>query len=337
MKVLHVAESYGGGIEVIIKTFLDNTDDNVSHALACGDRAEDRVFDHYPSEFKSVDKGISKNLFSSLWKLFVTYRRFKPDYVHLHSSFAGFIGRVALFIPRKKILYSPHGFAFQKSDQKKLVRKIYYFVEYILAYRSKAIVASGRGEEVAALTLKGAQVIYVPNFSDLEKPILNVSKKHKQIVMSGRITPQKDPTFFIDVIHLMNKDNDYKFVWIGDGDKVLAESLKSAGVVMAGWVSRDEHLEIMANSSLCFHCAAWEGNPLSVLDACALGLPTIVRDIEAFSYLDDQLTASTPKQAAALINSFFEDGGLEPIKTRDTINQFHSRELCQEALREIYS
>ena len=40
-----------------------------------------------------------------LWKLYIKY---KPDIIHLHSSKAGMLGRVAF--PARKVVYTVHGF-----------------------------------------------------------------------------------------------------------------------------------------------------------------------------------------------------------------------------------
>jgi len=62
------------------------------------------------------------------------YRRFKPDVVHLHSSKASLLGRLAF--PPKKIVYTVHGF-----DSIRLAYRAFLPLERLLQYRCKAIVA----------------------------------------------------------------------------------------------------------------------------------------------------------------------------------------------------
>lgn len=68
----------------------------------------------------------------------------------------------------------------------------------------------------------------------------------------------------------------------GDGESVWRERLLEADIEVTGWVDGGQLAAELARPAVYFHCASYEGFPLSVLDAAASGRPVIVRDIPPF-------------------------------------------------------
>ncbi len=60
-------------------------------------------------------------------------RSCRPDVVHLHSSKAGVLGRLAARSEGVPVVYSPHNFAFQAYEGGALARAAFYLVERVLA------------------------------------------------------------------------------------------------------------------------------------------------------------------------------------------------------------
>lgn len=52
-------------------------------------------------------------------------KQINPEIIHLHSSKAGFLGRICALKYQKKIIYTPHGFSFMRKDISTL--KKYFF------------------------------------------------------------------------------------------------------------------------------------------------------------------------------------------------------------------
>jgi glycogen synthase len=71
------------------------------------------------------------------WKLYLQY---KPDIIHLHSSKAGILGRLAF--PKSKIVYTVHGF-----DSIRLAYRKFLPLERFLQRRCKAIVGVSHYDE----------------------------------------------------------------------------------------------------------------------------------------------------------------------------------------------
>jgi glycosyltransferase involved in cell wall biosynthesis len=95
--------------------------------------------------------------------------------------------------------------------------------------------------------------------------------------MCGRVSIQKRPHFFAKVAHALRDHAD--FVWIGDGEEEGKRALADAGVRVTGWCTRAEALHELSSLQLYIQTSAWEGLPISVIEALAAGLPVIATDI----------------------------------------------------------
>lgn len=98
--------------------------------------------------------------------------------------------------------------------------------------------------------------------------------------MLGRISAQKDFMYFAS----LNKNNTkYKYIWIGGGDEQDEEYLRKNDIFVTGWVERNIALGWLSLADCYVHTAAWDGFPISVLEAAELKKPILLRNISAFS------------------------------------------------------
>lgn len=101
------------------------------------------------------------------------------------------------------------------------------------------------------------------------------------VICVARLVPQKDPRRFVALAaKLHQRDPSTRFLWIGDGVQktdFLAD-VKERGladhVKMTGWV--DQPQGYLSAADLYLHPAAYEGQPLAVLEAMAAGVPCIL-------------------------------------------------------------
>ncbi len=331
---MHVVESYEGGVEVAIKSYIENSPPHIEHCLLYGLRPY-RVYEDWAVSSELLSLSLSKNPIKSYFSIRKHYRKWRPDIVHLHSSYAGLVGRLTM-IPRRKILYSPHGYAFQRTDVNAVLRTCYLLIEYLLSLRCKATVVCGFGEQKLAESLLNKTVICAPNFASIAQDQKPFQDKTFDLVMAGRLTPSKDPCFFIETVKALSKKPDLKVLWIGDGDQDQVARLKKHGIELTGWVSGDEVINYLSRANVYFHSAAWEGNPISVLEAAELGLPILVRDITAFCDLPSDSKASSPKHAAQLIIDHLDGQTDKLFNVRDQINANNTQLMQSEALAKAY-
>jgi glycosyltransferase involved in cell wall biosynthesis len=100
------------------------------------------------------------------------------------------------------------------------------------------------------------------------------------VVAVGRVEAQKDPAFFAAAANearLLGGSREWR--WVGGGDAALEGVLRDSGVTVTGWKPRQAVTAELAAAHAYVHTAAWEGNPIALLEATKLGLPVVARDI----------------------------------------------------------
>ena len=169
-KILHIVEAFGGGVFTVLTDLLNGTSDEYDIVVAYSSRPQTPVdFKKYFNkdikfiEVKNFVRSINplKDI-KALIEIRKIYKVEKPDVVHLHSSKAGVIGRIAIHNKNVKMLYNPHGFSFLKQDDSKLKRNAYKFIEKIVALMNKrcTIVGCSEGEYKEAKKIKKEQRLH---------------------------------------------------------------------------------------------------------------------------------------------------------------------------------
>lgn len=295
--VLHVTECYAGGIPVAIEAYVRNSPPDVEHHLLVELPDDMTVDDDVFRPFHSVTPMGSgpARIVSEIRR---TRRRIGADIVHAHSSFAGAYARLALrSSSRTRIVYTPHCYAFERTDISSLGRGVYRAVEWMLSFNVEAIAACSEGEAAASARRgpRRPRVVHVPNVLERtandarrESP---TGRRPLRIASLGRLAPQKDPARFASATaSIRARGVDIAPVWMGDGRSEDVALLEAEGVHVTGWIPHPEVSERLADSDVYLHTAAWEGFPLAVLEAVQAGVPTLVRRIDAFGELSDALT-----------------------------------------------
>lgn len=211
--------------------------------------------------------------------------RFNPEVLHLHSSFAGFFGRLAA--PRRfagRVLYSPHCISLMHLDLSRARRAAYRALERFAQVRRPALyLACSRPEQTVIAGEIDAPVRLLENAvaDDLgaafrrDRP---PTAPLRRVVTCARIAPLKDPEAFAAICRVVRAQRpDIRFEWVGDGDPRARRSLVEAGVEVTGWLSRDAALQRVAAASVYLSTSRWEGLPISVLEAMALKVPVVCR------------------------------------------------------------
>lgn len=284
LSVLHVVESYGGGVATALQQYALATPE-IRHILLRAEREGDYVDAGEMSEFAEVFE-LPRSAISAIRCIRKIVHECRPDVIHAHSSFAGLFVRLGIRAsPRRPIVYTPHGYASERADVSWLAGRLFRLVEVILSFNTTSFAACSP-REAALSEMIGAQnrVIYVPNVVDVElKSAKRLESDKFRVVAAGRLTPARDPLFFRDVARIVSQARpDIEFLWVGGGEEPYVSALTAAGVEVTGWLPRDEALMAFSGGHLHFHPAAWDGFPMVLLEANALAIPSIVRSIPAF-------------------------------------------------------
>ncbi|MCD6363133.1 MAG: glycosyltransferase, partial [Synergistetes bacterium] len=218
----------------------------------------------------------------SLFELFKLIRDYDPDIVHLHSSKAGFLGRLVSFLSLRKrgVFYSPRGFSFLMREVSPVKRRLFFMLEKIGAFLGGTILACSPGElhEARKLTKR---VDLVNNAVDLAE--IDAVKPHNfgnsgrlKIAISGRITFARAPWLFRSIAEKLSSKR-VEFLWIGGGE--LEKELIGSPVKILGWMERERAVSFLKSIDIYLQTSLWEGMPIAVLEAMACSKPVVATDV----------------------------------------------------------
>ena len=204
----------------------------------------------------------------------------KPDVIHLNSSMAGIVGRLAAAGTKIPVLYTPHLFSFMQPSFSKAKRLVFYTAEWFLARLGGTIIGVSESEYQAAAKLT-RRAGYINNCIDVTlpppAPTAHGPGEGLKAGTSGRILPQKCPQRYADLAKLIPED---EIRWIGDGElRTVLEGLDNVRVL--GWMSRAEALEAVRKLDVFFLLSDSEGLSISLLEAMEAGTVCVASNIDA--------------------------------------------------------
>jgi len=219
-------------------------------------------------------------------RLATILRQIRPDVLHLHSSKAGAIGRVAAWRVGVPAIYSTHGMAYLRTDVGWATRAMFYGLECLLGLSGATTVACSPSELRSMRFIPGAKMD-IPNGVDLATlpaPVPAPPHEGLDILLCGRITTQKNPELACRIAALSPPS--WRWTWLGGGE---LEGLVQAGgrITVTGWIPRAEALARLKAGDVMVHTSSWEGMPIAVLEAMALGLPIVATNVVGNSDLVD--------------------------------------------------
>ena len=220
----------------------------------------------------------------SVFSLRKYLKQLRPDVVHCHSSFAGFVGRLATLGLNTKVFYSPHCISFMRQDISPIKKGGFKAFELIACIKKSTYIACSQSEYNAIkASLPFARVVLLENavdLSDFKTPINDFTQGSSiKVITVGGIRPQKGPADFAKLANTFKNEN-IQFIWIGDGELEHKQCLLDAGVYVKGWMPRADVVNELAQADLYLSTALWEGMPVSVIEACAAGVPVIARNCD---------------------------------------------------------
>jgi glycosyltransferase involved in cell wall biosynthesis len=283
MKILHVVESFGGGVIEFLNQLSSGLTEH-QHIILYAQREIpiENVRVRFASNCEFIEwRHAVRSV--SLFKDFLAYRSLsvvthnvKPDIIHLHSSKAGFIGRVWGLLNRsykKRIIYTPNGLYFIRKDISKIKRYTFAFLEYFAGNCSGIIIGVSKSEQKAikSLGLKAASVNNCIAPWAYDSKLFNKFEKFT-IVTVGRVSAQKNPHSFRLIANAFKDSPDVQFIWVGEGE-LIDEFNGAKNIAVTGWIKAEQVREVLCSSHLYLSTALWEGLPFAVLEAMNAALP----------------------------------------------------------------
>jgi glycosyltransferase involved in cell wall biosynthesis len=161
------------------------------------------------------------------------------------------------------------------------MRRAYYLFEKILSRFGGTIVACGGTEYEHALKI--GKAILINNGVDMELVDKIIAEEPQSrrlprplIGTSGRISYQKNPGLFRALAESFPQAD---WVWIGEGEMRGELDASETPIDVTGWKSREETMRLVSGFDIYVQTSSWEGMPISILEAMALGKPVVATAI----------------------------------------------------------
>lgn len=286
MKIVHIVESFAGGVFDFLVDLTNGMPEN-EFIIIYGEREHtpENFEKHFPQStqfFAWKDATREINPKKDLLAFVQIVKLLKPlndvDVIHLHSSKAGFLGRVAARVLglQKKVLYTPHGVSFLRKDVSPLKHKVFVYLEKIGAWFGGQVIACSQSES-ESFHKYGIESSFINNGIACDQSFHTNKKMDSEkitIGTIGRITYQKNPKLFNEIAHSFSNNKSIVFLWIGGGE--LKEELIASNITSTGWLARDEVDQQLDKIDIFLSTSLWEGLPLSVLQAMCAAKPLVL-------------------------------------------------------------
>lgn len=302
MKILYciTRSTWGGAQKNIWELIKNQVKLHNKVVLIVGDNGtlSERVKNNFPQVkviiLSSLQRSIkpTKDL-QAIYQLRRIVKEENPDIVHLHSSKAGVIGRLACKGLGCKVVFTVHGWSFTDGipSKKKI---IYKFIERRMEPLTDKFICVSKYDYKIGIrdkVLKNPEkacVIYngIDYQSDNKKK--NQFSYPIKYIMTARFSKQKDQASLIKAFKLV-QNNNCKLIFVGEGptmneSKELVRKYNLENSVK--FVGFQKNVNAYLNDSDVFVLSThYEGLPISIIEALSHGMPVIATNVGGNSEL----------------------------------------------------
>lgn len=274
-KILMICEAFGGGVFSYVSQLCNDMVDSFEVVLAYAVRPQTpkNYKDFLDPRVKLIEvvhlgeKSVMNpiNDFQVIQELRKIEKQEQPDVIHLHSSVAGGLGRLA-FLKKENVVYTPHGYAHILMEPS-VTTKAFGLIERILGKMSSATTLTcceSEDEEAKKLTKRTAYIETGVNMQELSEALDGIQpEKNDQFVVFtlGRACGQKQPEVFNRIAELVPEA---KFLWVGNGE--LEDRLTAPNLELTGWKPRATALAIAKGADAFILCSRGEAIAMSLIE-----------------------------------------------------------------------
>ncbi|UTW58949.1 glycosyltransferase [Kordiimonas sp. SCSIO 12603] len=321
MKILHIAQRIQGGLASYLEELLyyQEKSDLIENIIVSIPNTEKEYLTKNQKTQYEYHNFILRNIFTMFY-FFVFCRKlikkYNPDVIHLHSAFAGAIGRIAIItLPKNQsvTIYCAHGWSFDMPVSR-IKKWLYIKTERILSIYTDVIINISKHEYNRAATEglpKSKLALIMNGTQDIQtevQPLNFINQTEMNFVFIGRHDLQKGLDFLLNIFTNNNITANLHIL----GEAVLNQnnqkSLKKQNIFFHGWQSRDKVDQFITSCDAVIMPSRWEGFGLVAIEAMKLSKPVIANPVGALSEIIQNKTNgyfipfSETNKAAKMIN-----------------------------------
>lgn len=302
-----IARMNVGGPAIQISGLMKNLDYKDFEQLLvtgfCGKDEIDYLDEHAISiPIRKVD-GLGKrvhllNDLQALIRIRKIINEFKPDIIHTHTAKAGFLGRLAAFSIRRRVIifHTFHGHLLH-SYFGKLKKNGIILIERLLAKFTDALIAVGEKVRDELLLARigeitkfhvvgpGLEISDIPSRPDATES-LGILEAEFTVTWIGRAVAVKAPHRILEIAQeCQERELNVRFLFVGNGP--LEEDLQriaienNLNVQFLGWQTEIE--SILSVSDLVILTSLNEGTPVALIQAQMGGVPVLATSVGSTS------------------------------------------------------
>lgn len=276
-KVLHILNtgSYSGAENVVI-TIINNTKSEIDSVYLSKDGSIRKILAENDIQFYPVEK-------LSFSELRRAVKAIKPDIIHAHDFTAGMMAAVST----RGISIINHLHNNSPWLQKIGLKSILYAMSSF-RYKKILTVSDSVMDEFVFSKICKDKTVVVGNPIDIKKIIGKVENKNicepYEIAFLGRLSHQKNPIFFLEIIYEIKKQlPNVQVKMIGDGE--LREQVENRikeleledNVKLLGF--KGNPYEYLYKAKILCMPSDWEGFGLAAVEALTLGKPVVAASV----------------------------------------------------------
>lgn len=236
------------------------------------------------------------NDFLAIFWLIRNLRELKPSVVHIHSSKAGVLGRIACKIAGvDRVIYHVHGWSFSSASG--FIGKAFLLLEKLFFYLTDYYIFVCRQDLIEFIDFGGSKKIknrssiiypganFSPSLDNIStrytlRKSLGFNEDDFIIGSIGRLDYQKNPFFFVYFASLYIRINkNVKFLWIGDGAhydevvKLINEWGLESKIILTGYIPEVE--DYYSVFDIFTITSRYEGLPVTSIKSMAARVPVV--------------------------------------------------------------
>lgn len=296
IKILHITKSLGG-IETYLRSIIEYIDKSKFEFTVIAPFSDSfKIFceDHNVEIINIVrgrETGPVQDL-KAIFKFRKIIKKTKPNFVHLHSAKAGFLGRLSCRLTKTRSIFTPHGLSYMSFTGFK--RMVFFMFEvYAKRFTDRLLAVSYTEADrlIYELGIPASKIDVILNaisIKDIDDNIPKNFDRPKPMFKIGtiaRLTYQKNPLLLVDVASdIISAYPNAEFFILGAGledhlkDQTV-EKIKNYNIGdkfhILDWATTEEALEYLKSLDIFVLPSIFEGLPLSLLEAMSYRVPAV--------------------------------------------------------------